>query len=315
MNRVAVIGSLNMDVIVEVEDFPKAGQTITAKSIDYRAGGKGINTAAAAASLGASTILIGTVGEDTFGQQLVAQINKIPNLDGSRVINSTEAPTGVASILATDSDNCIAVVSGANNLTNEKVAKENKEIFQLADVLISQFEIPEEGIRQAFKEAHMAKTITILNPAPYRKFKKDLLEAVSIITPNETEFDDLCIDFDVKGDSIEQKMLTWQKDYPNTRLVVTRGGNGVSYVEGTNVVTLSAPKVKVVDTIGAGDTFNGALGSLISREVPIEEAIYKASVAAGLSVTHKGALGSAPRMEEVDLFLSKTQEGADNSNY
>ncbi len=315
MNKVAVFGSLNMDILVEVDKFPNPGQTVMAKSIDYRAGGKGINQAAAAAEVGASTILIGTVGEDTFGQQLIAQIDKIPSLDGSRVINSKKAPTGIASIYTNGEENEIAVVSGANELTNQKIAEENEFIFKEADVIITQFEVPENGVKEALKAGKFNDVITILNPAPYRSFDKDLLKAVSIITPNESEFEDMVKDFNIKGDTIEKQILEWQSQFPDTKLIVTRGKDGLSYVEGKNVVTLEAIKVKSVDTTGSGDTFTGVLGALLSQGMPYEEAIYKASVAAGLSTQHKGALGSAPKMEDIDLFLSKTQEGADNSNY
>lgn len=315
MNKVAVFGSLNMDIIVEVDKLPKAGETITAKSIDYRAGGKGVNQAAAAAAAGASTILIGTVGEDDFGQQIVAVLDKIPELDGARIINAPGASTGIASILSDGKDNMIAVVPGANELTNQKRAEENREFFELADVLLVQFEIPENGVKEALKAAKSKGTITILTPAPYRSFPKEFLSAVSIITPNLTEFEDMAKDFDLKEGSLESQILEWQNQYPDTRLIVTRGKDGLSYVEGDNVVTLNAIKVKEVDSTGAGDTFAGVLAALLSQEKPFEEAVYKAAVAAGLSVEHKGALGSAPKMEDVDLYLSKNQEGADNTNF
>lgn len=315
MNRVAVFGSLNMDIIVEVDDFPKVGETIIAKAIDYKAGGKGVNQAAAAAAAGASTILIGTVGEDDFGQQIVAILDRIENLDGARIINAPHASTGVASILATENNNMISVVSGANELTDQKRAEENREIFELADVLLVEFETPENGVKEALKAAHAKGTITILNPAPYREFPKELLQAVSIITPNEVEFEELAQYFDVTGDTLNSRILAWQNQNPDTRLIVTRGQDGLSYVEGTQVVTLPAIDAKTIDSTGAGDTFSGVLAALLSQEKPFEEAVFKAAVAAGLSTEHKGALGSAPKMEEIDLYLSKTQEGADNNNF
>lgn len=315
MNKVAVFGSLNMDILVEVEQLPKAGQTVSAKAIDYKAGGKGVNQAAAAAAVGASTILIGTVGEDTFGQQLIAQINHIPELDGSRIVNADKEATGIASILTDGTDNIIAVVPGANACTGAKCAEQNRMILEEADVLLVQFETPEDGVVEALKMASAKGAITILNPAPYRSFDKEILKAVSVIVPNESEFDDMAKDFDLESGSLEQRILAWQNQCPDTKLIVTRGKDGLSYVEAGNVVTLQAIDVKQVDSTGAGDTFCGVLGALLSKEMPIEEAIYKAAVAAGLSVEHKGALGSAPRMEDIDLYLSKNQEGADTNNY
>ena len=315
MNKVAVIGSLNMDILVEVNEFPKPGQTVMANSIDYKAGGKGVNQAAAAAALEASTILIGNVGEDAFGQQIIAKINQIPNLDSSRVINSTKENTGIASILTKDAENCIAVVPGANKLTNGKIAEENEFIFKEADSVVTQFEIPDDGIKETLKAAKFGNSISIFNPAPYRKIPEEWLSAITIITPNESEFTDMAEDFNIAPGTIEKRILDWQKKYPDTKLIVTRGKDGLSYVEGENVVTLEPIKAKLVDSTGAGDIFTGALAALLSRDIPIEEAIYKASVAAGLSVEHKGALGSEPKMEDINLYLSKTQEGADNNNF
>lgn len=312
MKKVAVFGSVNMDLIVTVPAFAQPGETIAAEGIAYKVGGKGGNQAAAAAAVGASTILIASVGEDAFGQQIVAELDKVENLDSSRIVNVAGQDTGVAAITVADAQKTIAVVQGANAATDLKRAADSGSIFEQADVVLGQFEVPIDATAEALRIARAAGKITMLNIAPYKPFDRGLLADVNVLIANETEFEAMAGEDGIEDGKLELRMAAWQKKYPHTRLIVTRGADGLTYTEGGAAVSLEAAKIEtVVDTIGAGDTFCGVLAALAASDMPYEEAVYKASVAAGLSTQHEGALGSAPKMEDIDLYIARDQEDAD----
>lgn len=178
------------------------------------------------------------------------------------------------------------------------VGDENfKEQLSKGDVVLAQLEVPLNSVRKSFKEAHKKKAKTILNPAPYHKDFLNFIDLIDIITPNETEFSSM-INKKVNKKNIEEEMLKWTRRY-STKLIVTRGSEGVSYVKDNEVHTISGHNVKVKDSTGAGDTFNGILASLLVRDFSMGDAIKYANYGAAISTLKIGAQSGMPTYEEL----------------
>ena len=303
MKKIVVVGSLNMDLVIEVDRIPKIGETIKGEEMSYLIGGKGSNQAVAACRLGNEVSMIGCVGKDTFGDKILKHLKEEGvNVDGIKRDEATF--TGIATIFKTKSDNSIVVIPGANDFCNKDLIDKNIETIKSADILITQLEIPMETVEYALKVAKENGVKTILNPAPAREISKEILGNADFITPNETEFEIISGKTFEDGNEFEEAMIAWQKENPSTRLVVTRGKDGSSYVEDNNIKTMKTIKVDVVDTTGAGDTFNGALAHGVSHNLLMDEAVKFAGTAASLSVTKFGAQTGMPKFEEVNNILN-----------
>lgn len=301
MKNIVVVGSLNMDLVLKVNRLPKVGETLQGDNINYLIGGKGSNQAVAAARLENNVSLIGAVGEDTFGEKLIKHLNaeKI-NIDSVKKDNSSF--TGIATIFKTPEDNSIVVIPGANEFCDIELVEKYKEIIKNADVLVTQFEIPTKTVQMALEIAKEYNVKTIVNPAPAKYIDEELLKVTDYITPNETEFEIITGKSLSNHNELEAEMIKWQSVH-NTRLIVTRGEHGVSFIENGQVITIPCMKVSVVDTTGAGDTFNGALAHCVANNIDMKDAVYFSSRAASLSVTKFGAQTGMPTLEEINNKL------------
>ncbi|MBU5592624.1 ribokinase [Clostridium sp. MSJ-4] len=301
MSNVLVIGSLNFDLSMQVNRLPKIGETIHGRSIDYFIGGKGANQAVAASRIINDVSLIGCLGNDTFGEKIKKHL-KNENLNINNIETVSYTFTGMASIFKTEFDNAIVVIPGANDWVSETFIDKYEEQIKNAKVLLLQLEIPISSVLHIIKIAKKYKTTVILNPAPYHDLSDEIINNVDFITPNDSEFSDLCgSHFDYS--EIETQMLDWQSKHPNTQLIVTRGSQGVSFVRNNTIVTVKAFKATVVDTTGAGDTFNGILAAKISQNTTLDEAITWANAGASLSVQKFGAQTGMPTYEEVNKLI------------
>lgn len=294
MMKVLVLGSLNMDMVMTTEQMPKVGETVLGETIDYFLGGKGANQAVAASRIAAPTKLIGKIGMDTFGEKIKQHLGD-ETIDLTGVIRDETVFTGVASIFKLPKDNAIVVLPGANSLltAQELSAKDFQE-----GILLTQLEIPIETVLQGLQLAKNSKMQTILNPAPYHQSVPTLLPWVDIITPNETEFADMVGKQIQTASELENEMLNWAREH-QTKLIVTRGAEGVSYVEKNQLITVRAPKATVVDTTGAGDTFNGVLAAKLAQGVTFSEAVEWATTGASLAVEKLGAQTGMPSDEQI----------------
>lgn len=299
MKKVVVLGSINMDMVMETDRLPKVGETLLGDTIDYYVGGKGANQAVAAARIGAPVSLIAKIGDDTFGSKVYQHL-KEEKIDVEAVSTEKNIFTGVASIFKLKEDNAIVVLPGANMLLNEVDAVINEKTTA-QDVFLTQLEIPLETVKKGLALAKEAGAITILNPAPYNESVLEMLPFVDIITPNETEFEGLLGRTLTDPEELEEEMLTWAKTY-QTQLIVTRGSQGISYTTTNEVVTIPAEKVAVVDTTGAGDTFNGILAACLAQGKTVAEAVRLAGFGATLSVTKLGAQTGMPTAAEIEQF-------------
>ncbi|MET3574957.1 ribokinase [Bhargavaea ullalensis] len=297
--RVAVVGSLNMDLITRTARLPKIGETILGESIDYLPGGKGANQAVAAARLGCRVDMVGAVGADAFGDVLIAGLEEDGIETGS--VRRTDVPTGIANIFSVGGDNCITVVPGANGtVTPDSLDDKAMAAIREADVVILQMEIPVETVTHVLAEAKKAGVRTILNPAPAQVLPDSLLADVDYLTPNETEFELLAGRRFSSDLELEVLMKEWE-DRHGHALIVTLGERGCTFLEDGRMATIAPPKVKAVDTTGAGDCFNGALASGIAQEWPLRRSLEFAVAASSLAVTKFGAQAGMPTLEDVGV--------------
>lgn len=298
MKNIVVVGSLNMDLVLKVDRLPKIGETLQGDNINYLIGGKGSNQAVAAARLKNNVSIIGAVGADTFGDKLLKHIGE-EKINIESVKKEAASFTGIATIFKTPEDNSIVVIPGANDLCDIDLVEEYREIIKNAEVLVTQFEIPTATVKRALAIAKEYGVKTIVNPAPAKEIDDEILNNSDFITPNETEFEIISNKSLQDHSELEAEMIRWQNEH-STRLIVTRGSMGVSFVDNRQVVTVKCIKVEAVDTTGAGDTFNGALAHCIANKIDLKEAVDFSSRAASLSVTKFGAQTGMPTLEEVN---------------
>lgn len=294
--RIIVVGSINMDVVTRTKVIPKVGETVMGESYFTVPGGKGANQSVAAAKLGATVTHIGCVGNDVFGKELLSHLSK-HHIITDNVESVTHLPTGIATITLADGDNSIIVVPGANfAVTPEKIEQCEKAIAD-SHVLLVQLEIPLPSVEKAVALAKKHGVKVILNPAPIQALPISLLERVDYITPNEHE-QHLLLSL-IEG--TEQ-----QKQAIRRKCIVTRGAQGVTFFEEGEVSIPSFP-VEVVDTTGAGDSFNGALAVAIGNGISLSDACQLATAAGALSITKLGAQTGMPIREDVEALLEKHQ--------
>lgn len=289
MVKMTIIGSSSMDLVVTASKRPNKGETILGESFKTVPGGKGANQAVAAARLGAEVYMVGCVGDDGFGEEIVN------NFTANGVVTTyvepvTHLETGTAHITLAEGDNSIIVVKGANNYVTPEFVEKALDVIRESDIVLIQQEIPEETVEFVTEICFLNNVPLLLNPAPARHISKTVIEKAAYITPNEWEASVLFENKDIH-DAL--------KEYPN-KLLVTEGKNGVRYYDGENEVLVPAYVVETVDTTGAGDTFNAAFAVAVAEGKSIKDSIRFANRAASLSVTKFGAQGGMPTREEVE---------------
>ncbi|WP_374256733.1 ribokinase [Yokenella regensburgei] len=300
--NLVVLGSINADHILNLESFPSPGETVTGNHYQVAFGGKGANQAVAAGRSGAHIAFIACTGDDDTGARVRQQLAS-DNIDVAPVSAVSGESTGVALIFVNaEGENVIGIHAGANAaLSVARVEAENSRIAE-ADALLMQLESPLESVLAAAKIAHQHNTSVVLNPAPARELSDELLSLVDIITPNETEAEKLT-GIRVENDEDAARAAGALHDKGIETVIITLGSRGVwASVKGEGQ-RVPGFKVKAIDTIAAGDTFNGALVTALLEDKPLAEAIRFAHAAAAIAVTRKGAQPSVPWRKEIDEFL------------
>jgi ribokinase len=303
MPHIVVVGSINMDLVIRTAKIPMPGETVLGKDLQTFPGGKGANQAVALARLGAQVTMVGKVGEDTFGSELVANLER-EGIDITHVRMQGGVSSGIALItLDASGQNSIVVAQGANmHLMPEEVV-EVWGLIQDVDSVLVQLEIPLETVQTAVRLGKDRGARVILNPAPAptEPLSPRIYEAVDILTPNESEAKSLTGSSDLEGAA--QRMLEWGVK----GVVITCGDSGV-LVAGRDrpIENYPAFEVEVVDTVAAGDAFAGGLGVALAEGMSMGEALQFAQAAAALSVTRRGAQPSLPTRQEVLQFLSES---------
>lgn len=289
MKQISVIGSISMDLVVESKRRPGAGETVIGDAFHTVPGGKGANQAVAVARLGSTVEMIGCVGSDANGEAIRenfktqgVQTTHLQTIEGER--------TGTAHITLAEGDNSIVVVQSANQhvqFADDALAP----ILADSEIILLQLEIPIETVETVAREAYAAGIPVVLNPAPAMSLSPELIEHVTYLTPNEHECGLIF--------GQDQPIEHWLMEYPN-KLIVTEGSRGGRFYDGELIVTIPAIETTVVDTTGAGDTFNGALAVALTEGQPLVEAIRFANRAAGLSIRALGAQGGMPTREQME---------------
>lgn len=283
--KIAVVGSINMDMVVTAKRIPMKGETVYGNDIMYNPGGKGANQAVAMARLGAKVDMFGCVGADANGQKLLENLQE--NKVGTEFVKVLEnTPTGLAMITVGEQDNTIVIIGGANEKVDMGYVESIKDKLKAYDMVVLQHEIPLETVHKVIDFCDENHIATVLNPAPAAKVPFEVVEKVSFLTPNEHE-----------ASLIFGKEMTCEemlKEYPE-KLVITQGVKGVSTcLKNGGILTVPARKSQVVDTTGAGDTLNGAFAVRMAMGDTMEEALKYANTAAGLSVEKMGAQSGMP---------------------
>lgn len=314
--NILVVGSFVMDVIATTERVPNAGQTVYGKSFHTAPGGKGANQALQCARLGARVTMVGCVGDDLFGQQLL-EIPKAAGVDLSHVIVRPGVTSGVGHVTLEVTEhtaqNRIVVIPGANRtLTVEEVSWIQSRIKEY-DMVLLQLEVPLEVNRAVARWAKEAGVPVMLNPAPATDLDDELLSLVTYLTPNEQEASmetGLPLRMDQRGiqrDDLKKiAAALWSKGVEN--VIITLGGNGSAVVQGDAIRYIPCVHMDhVADPTAAGDSFVGALSVGLTAGLCQEEALAFASHAAAITVSRMGAMPSIPTMEEV-LTLIKERD-------
>ena len=297
MAKVIVFGGINMDLFAYIPRSTREGETITASSIEFYLGGKGANQAVAASRLGAEVAFVGTVGKDEFGEKLIRMISS-ENIDTS-LLNSKTGQSGTALInVLKNSNNEVISYSGTNELTQHTYIDEGS--LSEAEIIICQMEVNEEETFNLFKRAKENNCTTILNLAPYKKIRSEILTLTDVLIVNETEFSELSgielnlINQDLNIDDINSPELLRSID-----LIVTLGKKGVLIFSKGKKTFIPGEKVKAIDTVGAGDCFVGAMSYGILNGKDLLAASKFANKVASISVTQKGAAASMPFLKDI----------------
>jgi len=272
MTNIVVVGSLNMDLVVQVPNIPKPGETVLGNNFATYPGGKGANQAVAAARLGATVTMIGQVGADNYGESLINNL-VTEGVNDDCVFSDELIATGVAMIsVDANGQNSIAVASGANfTLTKEHIRSAWEKLGDI-DILIMPLETPPDTILEAAKLAKKRDVQVVLNPAPARYLDGELLSQVDVLVPNEYEISQISEFYVSSNTRVEEAARTMIEQGANS-VVTTLGSNGVSIVEdGENQVLLPSFAVDVLDTTAAGDAFVAALAVGIGEDKSLQEA-------------------------------------------
>ena len=302
MSKISVVGSFVMDLIGTVDEFPKEGQTVIGKSFYTMPGGKGANQAVAAARLGADVAMYGRVGADGYGDAFLT-LFEAEGIDVSDVKQLSDYPTALGLIqINKHAENKIVVIPGANfGYTLEDVKKDAGK-FSNSEYVIVQLELQHDVTYKIIETCYDAGVNVILNPAPAVPIPSEVLSKVTYLTPNETELEILS---GLSVQSVEDAKKAIQKllDFGVKHVVATLGSKGALVGDMYGFDLIPGYEVEAIDTVAAGDSFNGAVAAALSRGVELREAVRYANAVGALTVTKKGAIPALPSANEVENFI------------
>lgn len=290
--NVCVVGSINMDLTVATNKIPAQGETVLGGEFVTNYGGKGANQAVAASRMGAHVYMIGAVGADAFGADIVTHL-QAEGVETNNIETIHNQATGIANITLSEGDNRIIVASGANLSVTPALINRHEQIIKQSNTVLLQLEIPLETVIHTIELANKHDVPVVLNPAPYQPLPEETIAGATYITPNELELE--AMKQQIEYEAIKHK------------IIVTRGSKGVEYYEGAQLQAIPSYPVEVRDTTGAGDTFNGVLAAMLTKQERIASAIHIANAAAGLSITKMGAQSGMPTYKEVQRFIEERE--------
>lgn len=303
MKKCAVIGSINMDMVLSVPRFPAAGETLTGGNFQTMPGGKGANQAVALGRLGAPVRMAGRVGDDAFGRRYLDHFRK-NGVDVRAVDAVAGTATGVADILVNAAgENCIVIAPGANGLCDLEWLDRALEATADCEIFLLQLEIPLDTVAEAVRQLRkMGKTI-LLDPAPAVPLPEDVLSAVDFLTPNETELK--AVTAELPEDAGIEERVRHLVGGSGRVVVHKRGADGAYIGTRDGIEHVSGFSVRAVDTTAAGDTFNAGLAAGLAMGWPLRDAVRLANAAGALAVTAYGAQEGMPSLEQAQALMAR----------
>ena len=300
MNKIYVVGSINMDMVITTPYIPAEGETLTGSNFFLNGGGKGANQAVAAAKQNVKTFLIGNVGNDIYGKDLINNLSDY-NVDTTYLHKLNDTPTGVAMIIIHNNDNRIILDGGANHKVTYNQIDEALMSAEENDIFITQLENNMNAVTYGLIQAKEHKMITIFNPAPAKEINKELYNYIDYLILNETECEILSGLYPKDEDVIKQ---VYEKLSVNN-LIITLGSKGSLLVKKDEIIKISPNKVDAIDTTAAGDTYVGVFASQLVKGKNKGDALNYASIASSLTCLKKGAQQSIPFEKEVLEYINK----------
>lgn len=303
MKKCAVIGSINMDMVLSVSRFPAAGETLTGGNFQTVPGGKGANQAVALGRLGAPVRMAGRVGDDAFGRRYLDHFRQ-NGVDVRAVDAVAGTATGVADILVNAAgENCIVIAPGANGLCDLEWLDRALEATADCEIFLLQLEIPLDTVAEAVRRLRkMGKTI-LLDPAPAVPLPEDVLAAVDFLTPNETELK--AVTSGLSEDAGIEERVRHLVGGSGRVVVHKRGADGAYIGTRDGIEHVPGFSVRAVDTTAAGDTFNAGLAAGLAMGWPLRDAVRLANAAGALAVTAYGAQEGMPSLEQAQALMAR----------
>lgn len=303
---VCVVGSFMMDLIATAPRRPLPGETLVGTGFGTYLGGKGFNQAVASARAGATTAMIGRLGDDEFGRQFIAALDD-EAIDRTGVVVDPDAGTGVGlPVVEPDGQNSIIIVPRANTLVDSLQVEEAAAQIESADVLLLQLELPQASALAAARVARAAGTRVVLNPAPFTEISDELIGLADVLVPNEPEAAQL---LGVEATTLDAERAAREllAAYPVPLVLITLGPRGVLVASDDDQQVVPSHHVDAVDTVGAGDAFCGALAAALADGAPIGDAVEFSNAAAAIAVTQVGGARSAPTRRAVEQLLASSR--------
>lgn len=300
MKKIAVVGSLNMDIVIETPHMPKGGETISGRNVTLIPGGKGANQAYAVGKLGGDITMIGAVGRDSSGDALLENLKSV-NVNVSGIRRMEEGVTGQAYITVDDhGENSIILIAGTNRLVTKELIDDHMDVLRECDIVIMQLEIPLDVVEYVKEFAVEEGKTVIVDPAPaISNIPDHFWKGIDYIKPNETELAILTgLKMETREELVQGARMMIEKGVKN--VIVTLGGDGCLFVTNETEEFFPSHKVKAVDTTAAGDSFTAAFALALSQGKEYKEAIELGQKVSSIVVTRKGAQTSIPTMGEVN---------------
>ena len=302
MSKITVVGSFSMDLTVTMDTFPKEGQTIIGKKMLKNPGGKGANQCIACARLCGDVEMIGMLGDDENGR-IIKDLFIKEGVNVSHVLTTDLEPTTIALIeIDASAQNKIVVVPAANFVYSIEDLQNIKEVIANTEMVVAQLEMRLDVMEELAKMCQKLNVPMILNPAPAVPLSDELLSRVTYLTPNETE---LSVLTGHPVDTLDQMKEAAQMllDRGVKHVIATLGDKGALLADVSGMKVIAGYKVHAIDTVAAGDSFNGALAKALVDGKSLEEAILLANAVGALTVTRHGAVPSLPTKSEVEEFI------------
>jgi ribokinase len=300
---ITVVGSLNMDLLIDVPQLPSTGETVRGRNFRRSPGGKGANQACAVARMGVHCSMLGAVGNDPFGDELIAGL-RADGVDVSAVRRAAGIATGVAMItIDAAGQNEIVLAMGANEVVSSDDISRNSRLLRGSAAVIAQLEVPLPVVTAALREARQGGAIAVLNPAPCLALDDEVLSLCDWIVPNEIEAGQLVGRTVRSPEEARFAAVELLRSTGGAGIAVTLGGAGVWLEAGDFSGLIPAFPVRAIDTVAAGDTFIGAFVARLVEGATPEEAARFGCAAAAIAVTRSGAQASVPHRAEVEAWL------------